>query len=177
MNLLVNTDTKFHHQTNIMSVFFGVVATCGLTLVGSRYAYPELYELKWLKKRYMSILKSRKRTILDIQNADDAVALVQRIARGNAGGDELADRLFRLYKHFPPDEKEMRVLCTLYEVSRGKGTTKECACTLLYGVTTDVLCNNMHNTNHTETTQPLKSSSFEMVREPRAVSKRRSHSF
>jgi hypothetical protein len=146
-----------------MNVLLGVVATCGLTLMGSRYASPDLYGMRWMMQP-LSPFKRRHQTLLDILDTDDVVRLVQIIAHDNASGDDLAERLFRLYKHFPPNEKEMRVLCTLYEASRGKGTAYECACTLLYGVATDVLCHTeaarIHTSSPVVTRRPRRSQSF-----------------
>ena len=124
-------------------MFLGVAITLGLTLVGSRYAYSELLT----KNPVLFIvhkLKSRVvRTVLDVRNAEDAERLVRLVARDDASGDELASRLYKIYEHFPPDEKDMMTLCVLYQATSRNGTFKEYACTVLYGVATDVLCNQL----------------------------------
>lgn len=121
-----------------MNVLVGAVVTIGLTAVGSRYAYLDL-----VGRLHRRAPRRRVRTVLDVETPEDVDTLVRHVTHNKStiGGDELAERLFHIYKRFPPKEQDMRTMCRLYELTRGAGTSEECACTLLYGVTTDVIRN------------------------------------
>ena len=91
---------------------------------------------------YTRVWKSRPkkvRTILDIKTSDDVIALLRHVGHDTISGDELVNKLYRIYRYFPPKEEDMRVLFILHEENQNKGTLHEYACTTLYAVATDVL--------------------------------------
>jgi hypothetical protein len=68
--------------------------------------------------------RERLRTAL---SASDCVVAVRCVAMGSASGDELCDRLMRLFRLDPPSETELRRLSTLQQRSAGTGGTEEYA--------------------------------------------------
>lgn len=95
----------------------------------------------------MNIKVHKPRTIIDVYTCDEAEYLVRTLDRGG-GGDEIAARLFSIYSTFPPTERTMRSLAMLYDSLKNKGGVEEYVVTLLYGVTTDVLCNSLVQKKH-----------------------------
>ena len=93
-------------------------------------------------RRIMNIEIHKPRTIIDVCTCQEAEHLVRTVDRGG-GGDDIAERLFSIYSRFPPTERTMRSLAMLYETLKNKGGVDEYVVTLLYGVTTDVLCNTL----------------------------------
>lgn len=75
-------------------------------------------------------------TVLDVRTADDAVALVRTLDRGD-GTDALATRLARVYDLFPPDEGTMRRLSLLQQWHAREGGLRDYCTTLLYAIATD----------------------------------------
>ena len=117
------------------SILFGTV-TSGL-YISLKYSKINLLDI-FFDKMFMK--KKRKiRTIIDVQTCDEAEHFVRTIDRGG-GGDELAGRLFSIYSFFRPSEESMQYLSIMYDTCHNEGGAKEFAVTLLYAVTTDVLC-------------------------------------
>ena len=98
-------------------------------------------------RRLMNIEVHKPRTIIDVYTCEEAEYLVRTIDRGG-GGDEIAARLFSIYSTFPPTERTMQSLAMLYDSLKNKGGVEEYVVTLLYGVTTDVLCNSLVQKKH-----------------------------
>lgn len=94
--------------------------------------------LKTRLQRMVNMEVRCQRTIIDVYTCEEAEHLVRTVDRGG-GGDDIAARLFWIYSTFPPTERTMQSLATLYETLKHKGGVEEYVVTLLYGVTTDVL--------------------------------------
>ena len=98
--------------------------------------YFSVHRLAWVKQRDTNAHKPR--TIIDVYTCEEAEHLVRTVDRGD-GGDTIASSLYSIYATFPPTERTMQSLATMYESVKNKGGVEEYVVTLLYGVTTDVL--------------------------------------
>lgn len=72
------------------------------------------------------------RTVLDVEEASEAVALVELMSRGNRDTAAVAERLVRLYTRFPPYERQLQRLSLLQQRLEGRGGKEEFAVTTVY---------------------------------------------
>lgn len=84
--------------------------------------------------------RARRGTLVDGWDLADVRALVRGLARAGADGDELASRLDRLLRRFPPDEPVMRRLSRLQQAVAGRGDEDEFCVLTVYVLATEVLC-------------------------------------
>ena len=122
-----------------MIYVFGTTILLG-TFTGVFYISRKYYNV--INNNFIKIFTKKRikiRTIIDVQTCEEAEHFVRTIDRGG-NGDELAERLFSIYKLFKPTEESMQHLSILYDTCHDKGGVKEFSVTLLYGVATDVLC-------------------------------------
>lgn len=84
---------------------------------------------------------SQYRTIIDVCSAEDAVALVRHVCRGDASIDVLVVRLEHVFHTFPISEKMMQILSLLQQRYEGTGGEEEFAIlTLLAVAMTTITC-------------------------------------
>ena len=88
--------------------------------------------------------RSSRRTCLDVEDGTDAVALVRRLTGTRSDASELADRLDRLYRRFPPNEAMMRRLSMLQQRVRGRGDEEEFCVVTIFIVASLVLGRDPH---------------------------------
>lgn len=79
-----------------------------------------------------------RRTCLEIRSVEEAESLLRRIDRGE-GADDLAPRLFKLFKRFPPNEQDMRHLSLLQQSHQGEGGLAEYCTTFVFVIANEAL--------------------------------------
>lgn len=81
--------------------------------------------------------RSRRASILDVRSGEEAETFVRLFDRGT-GIEDLVERIARVFEAVPPTEAWMRRMSMLQR-RQYPGTARDFACTVLYGVATDVL--------------------------------------
>ena len=67
----------------------------------------------------------RRRACVDVMSSDDAVHLVRSLSSATSDTNEIAERVERTLRRFPPDERVMRRLSTFQQRVHGEGGERE----------------------------------------------------
>lgn len=77
--------------------------------------------------------RHNRATLLDVATAEDAVALLRAMERGD-GTEDMADRLSSAYARFPPKEGMLERLSLLQQQLQGEGGVHEYSVTFVYAI-------------------------------------------
>ena len=81
-----------------------------------------------------------RRTLLDVETPEEALALMRAVQKHSSSTDELVAALTRLYRRFEPRERSLRMLSMAHARLQGTGGAAEFAVCTVYFAMTLAIC-------------------------------------